>query len=88
MSDQPLIDMFIAVGGGGLCLGCRFSGVVLKGWCVWGCQVIYLGGDDFSVLVVVDEILIQHVLFLGGLVVVMRSFLLNLIVLLDLRLPD
>ena len=37
-----------------------------------------------SVLVVVDETLIQHVSFIDGLVLVVRSVFLNMIVLLDL----
>ena len=41
-----------------------------------------------SVLVVIDEIIIWYVSFLYGLVVVLHSFLLKIIVLIDLRLPD
>ena len=41
-----------------------------------------------SVFAVVDEILIQHVLFLDGLAVVVHSFILNIIFLLDLLVLD
>ena len=41
-----------------------------------------------SFFVVLDEILIWHVSFIDGLVVVVRSFILYLLVLLDLRVTD
>ena len=41
-----------------------------------------------SFLVVIDEIIIRNVSFLDGLVVVVHSFILKTIVLLDLQVPD